>query len=111
MPIRMASFEKLKAKHPELGDPTTLMRTQADIVDYLVTLAGEGLHRCRRPQAARGARHAAYRRAIRIGTPIVAPKIIALSHRNDFNGLGASWQEWRDSNPQPPVLETGALAN
>jgi hypothetical protein len=20
------------------------------------------------------------------------------------------WQEWRDSNPQPPVLETGALA-
>ena len=21
------------------------------------------------------------------------------------------WQEWRDSNPQPPVLETGALAN
>jgi hypothetical protein len=21
-----------------------------------------------------------------------------------------SWQEWRDSNPQPPVLETGALA-
>ena len=22
-----------------------------------------------------------------------------------------AWQEWRDSNPQPPVLETGALAN
>jgi hypothetical protein len=21
------------------------------------------------------------------------------------------WQEWRDSNPQPPVLETGALAS
>jgi hypothetical protein len=21
------------------------------------------------------------------------------------------WQEWRDSNPQPPVLETGALTN
>ena len=21
------------------------------------------------------------------------------------------WQEWRESNPQPPVLETGALAN
>ena len=20
-----------------------------------------------------------------------------------------AWQEWRDSNPQPPVLETGAL--
>ena len=20
-----------------------------------------------------------------------------------------TWQEWRDSNPQPPVLETGAL--
>jgi hypothetical protein len=23
---------------------------------------------------------------------------------------GYAWQEWRDSNPQPPVLETGALA-
>jgi hypothetical protein len=23
----------------------------------------------------------------------------------------ALWQEWRDSNPQPPVLETGALAS
>jgi hypothetical protein len=22
-----------------------------------------------------------------------------------------NWQEWRDSNPQPPVLETGALAS
>ena len=22
----------------------------------------------------------------------------------------SAWQEWRDSNPQPPVLETGALA-
>src|ERR1700675_4349741 len=22
---------------------------------------------------------------------------------------GAGWQEWRGSNPQPPVLETGAL--
>ena len=21
------------------------------------------------------------------------------------------WQEWRNSNPQPPVLETGALAS
>ena len=21
------------------------------------------------------------------------------------------WQEWRESNPQPPVLETGALAS
>jgi len=29
--------------------------------------------------------------------------------QND-NGLEKSWQEWRDSNPQPPVLETGALA-
>src|SRR5262245_32525559 len=28
-----------------------------------------------------------------------------LSHRNDFNGLETPWQEWRDSNPQPPVLE------
>jgi hypothetical protein len=25
-------------------------------------------------------------------------------------GYWVSWQEWRDSNPQPPVLETGALA-
>ena len=24
-------------------------------------------------------------------------------------GLFSNWQEWRDSNPQPPVLETGAL--
>ena len=24
--------------------------------------------------------------------------------------MGYAWQEWRDSNPQPPVLETGALA-
>ena len=23
--------------------------------------------------------------------------------------INFSWQEWRDSNPQPPVLETGAL--
>ena len=23
--------------------------------------------------------------------------------------IAASWQEWRGSNPQPPVLETGAL--
>ena len=25
--------------------------------------------------------------------------------------LGKIWQEWRESNPQPPVLETGALAS
>ena len=25
--------------------------------------------------------------------------------------LAVGWQEWRDSNPQPPVLETGALTN
>ena len=25
------------------------------------------------------------------------------------NRLMIKWQEWRDSNPQPPVLETGAL--
>jgi hypothetical protein len=32
---------------------------------------------------------------------------------NDVRGAGQfqRWQEWRDSNPQPPVLETGALAN
>jgi integrase len=29
----------------------------------------------------------------------------------DSIGSQAEWQEWRDSNPQPPVLETGALAN
>src|SRR5262249_57386111 len=30
----------------------------------------------------------------------------------DFAGRAEpyAWQEWRDSNPQPPVLETGALA-
>jgi len=36
-----------------------------------------------------------------------------LPHRNSRNGdsdLPPTWQEWRDSNPQPPVLETGALA-
>jgi hypothetical protein len=26
-------------------------------------------------------------------------------------GWTPTWQEWRDSNPQPPVLETGALTN
>ena len=26
-------------------------------------------------------------------------------------GVLRRWQEWRDSNPQPPVLETGALAS
>ena len=26
-------------------------------------------------------------------------------------GPSLHWQEWRDSNPQPPVLETGALAD
>src|SRR6266540_5293817 len=25
--------------------------------------------------------------------------------------ISYAWQEWRDSNPQPPVLETGALAD
>ena len=27
------------------------------------------------------------------------------------NDVSDGWQEWRDSNPQPPVLETGALAS
>jgi hypothetical protein len=27
-----------------------------------------------------------------------------------YLSAGLAWQEWRDSNPQPPVLETGALA-
>ena len=26
---------------------------------------------------------------------------------NKINYLATRWQEWRDSNPQPPVLETG----
>jgi hypothetical protein len=34
----------------------------------------------------------------------MAPK----SNYNDFSGI--AWQEWQDSNLQPPVLETGALA-
>jgi hypothetical protein len=29
---------------------------------------------------------------------------------NLLNQRDFCWQEWRDSNPQPPVLETGALA-
>ena len=34
-------------------------------------------------------------------------------HQSDGypKGPPAAWQEWRDSNPQPPVLETGALAS
>jgi hypothetical protein len=26
-----------------------------------------------------------------------------------LNTIETGWQEWRGSNPQPPVLETGAL--
>src|SRR4029077_14707144 len=32
-------------------------------------------------------------------------EVLRFSARADY-----AWQEWRDSNPQPPVLETGALA-
>ena len=32
-------------------------------------------------------------------------------HRRTQHPPLSAWQEWRDSNPQPPVLETGALAN
>jgi integrase len=32
---------------------------------------------------------------------IVPPKATALIHNDDFD----DWQEWRDSNPRPPVLE------
>ena len=39
--------------------------------------------------------------------PIAPPKV---QHKNQIHMWGL-WQEWRDSNPQPPVLETGALAN
>ena len=30
---------------------------------------------------------------------------------NKKSSIGCKMQAWRDSNPQPPVLETGALAN
>ena len=29
----------------------------------------------------------------------------------DYSAPQRRWQGWRVSNPQPPVLETGALAN
>src|SRR5262249_30010412 len=34
-----------------------------------------------------------------------------VSHRTLFllNGISLNWQEWRDSNPRPSVLETDAL--
>jgi integrase len=36
----------------------------------------------------------------------VPPEHNSLIYNDDLD----DWQEWRDSNPQPPVLETGALA-
>ena len=46
------------------------------------------------------------------------PKGIWPLTRADSRKLGSNdqmplknWQEWRGSNPQPPVLETGALAD
>jgi integrase len=38
---------------------------------------------------------------------IVPPDSRSLINNDELD----DWQEWRDSNPQPPVLETGALAN
>ena len=38
------------------------------------------------------------------------PKLPHRNSRNEDSDLAPTWQEWRDSNPQPPVLETGALA-
>src|SRR5262249_11107334 len=38
------------------------------------------------------------------GWPQMAPR----KNQNDFNSI--AWQEWRDSNPQPPGLETRGLA-
>src|SRR5579875_2768734 len=40
--------------------------------------------------------------------PLLFQKRAAQS-RPDPDPAGAGWQEWRSSNPQPPVLETGAL--
>ena len=37
------------------------------------------------------------------------PRPVALS-QTLMTAPDYAWQEWRDSNPQPPVLETGALA-
>src|ERR1700721_1429655 len=36
-----------------------------------------------------------------------APAAVSLIEISEYL---PTWQEWRDSNPQPPVLETGALA-
>src|SRR5215204_5991658 len=48
-------------------------------------------------------RGAVYRKGGRIGgrTALTLPRLAAEPDH--------PWQEWRDSNPQPPVLETGAL--
>ena len=38
------------------------------------------------------------------------PLPVMLTRRGFFmTNLTKVWQEWRGSNPQPPVLETGAL--
>ncbi len=38
------------------------------------------------------------------------PKLPHSKSAKKHNDFDEGWQEWRDSNPQPPVLETGALA-
>ena len=40
-----------------------------------------------------------------VSTATARATLSAVRYRTDH-----AWQEWRDSNPQPPVLETGALA-
>src|ERR1700756_4949028 len=42
----------------------------------------------------------------RCRAPVFQPSVVRL-----LSSVLCPWQEWRDSNPQPPVLETGALAS
>ena len=37
------------------------------------------------------------------------PPIYEIGEGLKMTNLSKVWQEWRGSNPQPPVLETGAL--
>jgi hypothetical protein len=49
---------------------------------------------------------AAYRGAPHLGGFCPSPS----KYLNKINAIFQVWQEWQDSNLQPPVLETGALA-
>ena len=53
---------------------------------------------------------AAGRDAIKLRTSIAPPMCPTEEIYDGVKSLASGWQEWRDSNPQPPVLETGALA-